>query len=609
MDRFDTRRGKRVDPSTEGDAMRSAWRTSRSGLVAIGLFSVFINILKLATPLYVLQILDRVLSSRSLETLYMLTAITLIAIVSAVSLEVVRRRMLMHWGGWIERRFGPPLFVAGLIKDASDATTSQLVRDVGILRSFVAGQGLIAWLDIIWAPIFTGCVFLISPTLGYVVLIACLFALGLGITNEFLTRESRNATLQAGTDNREWVASAERNRETLGSLNAVRSYADVWRRSAFARLDESMQTSRVNLYFAAGMRLLRRFLHVGVLGIGVWLVVAEVLTIGPVIAAGVLGRTAYGLVQTAMLKWREMKLARSSYGRVKAALADAKDPRLSRPTESRPRALILEGISYRYPKQAKSVIRGLDMTVEPGEVLCVIGPSGSGKTTLSRLITGLVSPRSGSVRLGDLRVHSLQRNSADREIGYLPQDIALFPGTVRENIASMAMGDIDLVTEAARLAGIHKVILGLPQGYDTEIVDKEPLLSASQRKGIAMARALYGIPPLIVLDEPAPHLDTAAREALWSGITLLKARGTVIVWTTQRKAQGKIADKLIMLRKDRVVTVGTRDKIVRMLSPERASGSGRATTSGATAEGGYRKARKSTQRRRVPEAQVSLSHE
>ena len=555
-------------PATETNPIRLAWRKSYPGLAAIGVFSIFINLLKLAAPLYILQILDRVISSRSLETLFMLTLITLVAIATGVTLEAIRRRLFMHWGNWIEHSFGPALFAGGLQKaHLKEGNSSKVLRDMGKVRSFVAGQGLVAWLDVIWAPLFIAIIFLISPLLGSIVLIGGLVALTLGTTNELITRDSRNATFKAGKNDRDLVASAEHNHENIGSLNTVRNLAQRWSHSAFVRLDEGMRARAINVYFAAGIRFVGRLVRIGVLGAGITLVISdETFTLGSVIAANVLGRTAYSLIQSAMLRWREMIVARRAYQNVKTSLRNLDTPRVSRPSPTTPVSLSFEDVGYRYPHQASSVLRGIDVRIAPGELLCVIGPSASGKSTFCRLAAGLIAPRSGKVSLGEVSVYRLQQNSSRREIGYLPQDITLFPGSVRHNIASMAEGDMDLVIEAAGLAGIHNAILNLPDGYDTEITDKEPLLSTGQRKALAVARAFYGAPPLIVLDEPFPHLDALSRSTIMSSIMQLKSRGSVIVFSTQTLEMAKVADKAItiLFRNKRHMTLESPEKIAEL---------------------------------------------
>jgi PrtD family type I secretion system ABC transporter len=545
------------------DALRAAWRKSYTGLAAVAVFSVFINILKLATPLYVLQILDRVISSRSHETLVMLTLIALVAIISGILLEIVRQRMFLHWGGWFERSFGPRLFTLGFQKDpGEDAVSSKMLRDVATIRSFVSGSGLIAWLDVIWAPIFIGCVFLICAPLSYVVITAIVITLVLGTVNELITRDSRDITYKARKDDREWIASAERNRETVGSLNMAANIAERWSQSAFERLDEGIKVRAINLYFEAAIRFVGRCLRMAVLGFGVWLVINQNLTLGTVIAVSILGRTSNSLVAKAMLKWREMLTARRAYERIRTALKNDISQQVSVPKTNNPVPLHIKNISYRYPNQSSSVFRGIEVTVEPGEVLCVIGQSAMGKTTLSRLVSGLMSPRSGKILLGDIDVSRLQQIGSRRVIGHLPQDVVLFQGTVRENIARMGRGNFRRVVRAAKLAGIHETILKLPQGYDTEIADNEPLLSAGQRKGIAIARSFYGSPQIIVMDEPTQHLDERACSALITAILRWKRKGVIVVITMQSNTLSSIVDKVILFKGEKKCEIlQTRDEV------------------------------------------------
>lgn len=530
----------------------AVWRESSAGLWAIGIFSVFINVLRLATPLYVLQLLDRVVASGSMETLVMLTVIALVAVVTCVLLEVIRRRMLVHWGSWIEHMLGPRLFAAGVDKTLGQSpAASKMLRDVGTIRSFVSGTGIIAWLDVAWAPLFVGIVFLISPLLAYVVILAELITLGLGTASELLTRNYRNATFKAAKDDRDWVSSAERHRDTVGSLNMAVNLAERWARSASERLSEGVRARTLHIYFESAMRVVDRCLRIAILGVGVWLVIAQDLTLGAVIAANLLGRTSYSLVQSAMFKWRDMVMAKNAFIRIRTWLAKDTRKSVSAPDGNDRVPLYLENISFRYPGQNASVFRGITLTVQPGEAVCVIGQSAAGKTTFTRLVSGLVAPRAGKVRLGNVDVARLQQHGNARDIGNLPQEVTLFPGTVRQNIARMADGNIGRVIRAAKRAGIHDTILKLPEGYDTEISDNEPLLSAGQRKGIAVARAYYGSPRLIVLDEPTPHLDERARRALYRAIVRWKRKGTIVVVTTQSHELGKIADKVILLKGDR----------------------------------------------------------
>jgi len=555
--------------------LKSAWRRSIPGLAAIAVFSIFINLLKLATPIYVLQLLDRVISSRSMETLLMLSVITLVAIICGALLEATRRKLFTHWGNWIERYFGPALFTTGMQKDGrSLPESSTRLRDVGILRSFVSSRGLIAWLDLPWAPLFIACVFLISTTLGYVVLVGSLLALIMGALNEYLTRESRNATRRAGEDVRDWITTAERERETVGSLMTANSFAKRWSDSAITRQDENIRSRTVHINFSVGMRLVGQFVRIGMLGIGIWLVINEMLSLGAVIAANILGRTAYTLVQNAMVRWNDAVKARRAYKRIKRSLGDEKAPVVSRASSTTPMPLSMQRMAYRYPGQARSLLQRIDLTLNPGELLCVIGASASGKSTFCRLASGVLTPGSGYVHLGDVDVYRLHENSLSREIGYLPQDITLFQGTVRENIASMEQGDIDQIIHAAKLAGIHDAIVNLPQGYDTEIADREPLLSAGQRKCIALARTFYGNPSLVILDEPFPHLDYRTKRSLVKGIKSLVAEGVIVILTAQRQSSARMADKAILLAHRKIKYLASKEEIAEHLKARRTSSSG-----------------------------------
>ncbi len=554
------------------NALHRAWRRSYAGLAAIGVFSTFINLLKLATPIYLLQVLDRVIASRSHETLLMLTALTLVAIVTGVALEIVRHRMLMAWGDWIERRFAPVLF-AGAFDRAAETrpAASSILRDVATLRAFVAGRGLTAWLDVVWAPFFIACVLLIAPVLGAIVVCAVILTVVLGTLNELITRTSRDATFSAGKEGREWVVAAERNQETVATLGMATNLAGHWSRSATSRLDAGLSTRSTTMYFESAMRLVGRCLRIGVLAVGIWLVIGQSLTLGAVFAAGVLGRMAYSLVERAMMRWRDMARAGKAYRQIKACLQrDAARPVSVPRSDAAP--LVIDNLSYRHPNQRASLFRGMTVTVKPGEVLCVIGPSAAGKSTFTRLASGFISPREGNIRLGEVEVFRLQQVNGAQYVGYLPQSITLFSGTVRENIAAMATGDLAQVMDAARRAGVHETILKLPAGYDTEIGDGEPLLSAGQRKKLALARAFYGAPPLIVLDEPYPHLDNVSRAALRAAIAELTAKGSIVIVTTQTKPLSRIADKVILFTRSRYKILQTAEEIAALRRRRSASG-------------------------------------
>ena len=557
--------------------VKAAWRQSRPGLGMIALFSVFINLLRLVTPLYVLQVLDRIPASQSIETLVMLTVITIAAIATGVFLEVMRRRMFLHWGSWIERRFGPLLVQGSLATDVygDTMTPSKALRDLSTVRSFVSGHGLLAWLDIIWAPMFILVAFLIEPLLAGVTLIGVFCVLVLGAMNELLTRSSREAANRASIDSRDWVTAAERSGETIGPLRMAENVTERWSEATFERLDESLRSRRVTINVSAAIRFCGRCLRIALLAVGLWLVVGDVMTLGAVIAAGFLGRMAFQAVKDAMLRWRELATAKRAYQRIKDALSTMGREEVSMLDHALPATLKIENLGYRYPNQPASVLKRIDATLEPGTILCVIGPSAAGKTTFSRLAIGRLRPRYGSIRLGDIDVSRLRQDGSEHYVGYLPQEIRLFRGTARENIAHMAKGDFGLVVEAAQLAGAHEAILSLPLGYDTELSDGQTLLSAGQRKAIALARAFYSWPQLIVMDEPEPHLDRAARRTLTRALKTCAEQGSIIIVTSQSKSLSRIADKVLMLEENKVRLLEAPEEI-NALRPSRRRRSARA---------------------------------
>jgi PrtD family type I secretion system ABC transporter len=549
------------------DVVGAVWRKSYAGLAAFFVFSVFINVVEFTAPLYVLQVLDRVLSSKSGPTLVMLSIIAVLAILAGALLKIVRRLMMAHWGSWIYSGFGPYLFEIGLQRTgrtyskAAEATSSRyLLNDLNAIRSFISGSSLIAWADLIWAPIFTAGVYLISPSIALIVVMCQVATIVLVVINERAVEPEEGR--EDIPDDRHWLASAEQNRDTVAPLGMSGNLADVWSKRTNERLAERRRVLTINVWFAEGMRFTTRMLRISIIGYGIWLVINDVMTVGAVIAAAYLGRMAYSLVDNAFSRLGELRYVMYAYARIRRVVRQEKSiaaPSLEGDLQA---SLILEDVSFRYAGEGASTFRNINVEVAPGEALYVIGPTAAGKTTFSRVATGLLKPRSGYVRLGDINVHSLIQARETCRVGYLPQSIHLFTGTIRENIARMNKGDFGLVVEAAKLAGIHDFILQFPDGYDTVISEDDPVLSAGRKKQIAIARAFYGWPSLIVLDEPEPHLDRSGRNSLNSAIRRLKAQGVILIVTTQSMTKARrFADKVILLEDARPNLITARDEI------------------------------------------------
>lgn len=532
---------------------REAWRLSAGGLIAVFIFGAFINLLKFAMPLYTLQILDRIPDSRSVETLLMLTLIALLAVISGVALEGIRTRMFVRWAAWIKRRFGTFLVQSGMSGShkRQSQTASKSLNDLKTLRRFIE-RAMAPLMDVVWAPVFIIVVYFVHPVFAAIMLFAMGLRLLLGLMERRLTLLPKTTLSSTSNDARSIVNSAERNAETIGVLNMATNLTERWHDNIVTNLEERDRSQSRTALFASLNKGLYRCLYVGGMGTGVWLVVQNSLTIGGVIAGNIIMRFGFRLVDRATKRWDMFTKARRAYRRLTQQLEVASSKTITSMTPDDMKSpLILERVSFRYPNQADSVFRRINLTVPKGESLCIIGPSASGKTTFSRLITGIITPRAGQVRLGNVEIARLPTEKKSQLIGYLPQEARLFKGSVRDNIARMSEGDFDAIMDAAQLAGIHDTIIRLAQGYDTLIDEDSQILSGGERKRIALARSYYGRPRLIVLDEPEANLDRASRNDLYKALHELTSTGSNVVVTTQSNRIGKITDKTLILGGDR----------------------------------------------------------
>nr|WP_256449524.1 ATP-binding cassette domain-containing protein [Paracoccus sp. Z118] len=518
------------------------------------LFTAFINILKFATPLYLLQVLDRIPVSRSLETLVMLTIMVLVAVVAALALEMVRRRMLTRWSIWIERRFGPRLVAQELAAPGPKPSTdiNRALSDLGRVRSFVSAAAA-SWLDVMWAPVFILGTWLIHPTLGMIALVGTGLLVVLAIAQEWSTRDPRRVSNDASREAGGLVLDAERNRESVGALSMSQVLTERWQRTADGRLTERERIEARQNFFRIFIRGVGEVLKIGILAFGLWLTITDVLTVGGIFAARVMAGFGFTLCERAARNWRSLREARMAYASLKQRLADdgARQASVLPGTEQAP--LIFDKASFRHQGQREDVIKRLTLQLDPGEGLLITGPAGTGKTTLSRMIVGVLEPRYGQVRLGDVEIGRLPAEMRSGLVGYLPQHTEIFTGTVRENIGRLGDVAFSQVVEAARLAGIHARIIALPQGYDTPIGPEAIGLSGSERKRIALARAFLGKPRIIVLDEPMANLDDASRRELGGALKQLKAEGCTIVATqaVHSTPLSRMADKFLILGGDR----------------------------------------------------------
>jgi len=526
--------------------------------VFAGFFSLVINALLLVPPIYMLQVFDRVLTSRSEETLVYLTVGGLSALVVMALLDMVRARLLGVVGAALDRRLGPRV-LDGLIAQTARLGGSAYVnglRDVNTLRTFLGGPGLLALFDAPWLPFFLLIIFLFHPLLGAVALTGALAMVATAALNERLTRKpAEEAQTQARRAGR-YIDAAVRNADVVAALGMLPAVSRRWSEVNDAALRQQMRASRIGGVFSGLTKFARQFIQLAMLGVGAWLVVDQHVTAGIMIAATILLSRALAPVETLVAGWRTLIEARLAWRRLNELLA-ANPPAASEIDLPVPSGrLEVDRVLFGMKGAERPIIRGVSFALAPGEALGVVGPSAAGKSTLARLVVGVWKPAAGVVRLDGADVAAWPRERLGPHIGYLPQDVELFGGTVAANIARLGEPDSAEVVRAAQRAHVHDLILRLPKGYDTEVGEGGQLLSPGQRQRIGLARALYGNPRLIVLDEPNANLDIEGERALQAALRGMKEAGVTALIIAHRASILGGVDKLLVLRDGTVEKFG-----------------------------------------------------
>jgi ATP-binding cassette, subfamily C, bacterial EexD len=551
----------KVEKTSElGEALKSC----KSAFVGAGVFSFFINILMLVSPIYMLQIYDRVLSSRSITTLTVLTVVAVGLLWVYSLLETLRSRVLVRIGGRLDRRlnsrvFGA-LFKAALYKPGMGS--GQAVRDLDTLREFLTGSGLFAFFDAPWLPIYLLCVFLIHPMLGIVSTIGGLCIFALAISQELATRKTLGEATNAGIRAGRFLDNSLRNVEALTAMGMLPSMLRRWQdRRQRTLVLQALASDRAGIITALS-KFTRVVLQTAILGFGAYLVIKNEITAGLMIAASIMMGRALAPIEMAVATWKQLLAARSAYARLASLLqaipADADHMPLPAPQG----ALELDRVIAAPPGTNVPVIKGVGFRLGAGDALGIIGPSAAGKSSLARLIVGVWPAHSGVVRLDGADIQTWDKERLGPNIGYLPQDIELFEGTIAENIARFGEVAPEDVIEAARLAGVHDMILQLAQGYDTPIGPGGLTLSGGQRQRVGLARALYRTPSLIVLDEPNSNLDRDGEAALARTMAELKAKKKTTIVITHRPSILASVDYIMVMNAGLIEGFGPRDEVL-----------------------------------------------
>lgn len=530
----------------------------------VGAFSLVINLLLLAPSLYMLQTYDRVLSSRNEGTLVMLTLLLAGLLALEAVLEYLRSLVMSRASAAIDIDMGPKLFNAAFAQRLSgQGNLGQTLADLGHVRSFMIGKGLMALFDAPWLPIYLMVTFLLNPLLGWFGVASALVLLALAWYNEQATGSLQADAGRMGNAATHMADASARNAEVvdaLGMLGALRGRWLMRQHHYLATLgDVNERAARIG----AVVKFSRTFLQSAILGLGAWLVLQDQMTPGGMIAASILLGRALAPVDMAIAHWRQLITAREALRRLNELMQHpvVYPPEVKLP---RPQGLVqVENLMVAAPGAATAkkepILKGLGFEVPAGQSVAIVGPSGSGKSTLARALMGVWKPLSGSVRLDGADLGSAYRDEIGPYLGYLPQDIELFAGTLAENIARFGVIDSEAVVLAAQRAGVHELILRMPKGYETRIQDGSPgsvTLSAGQRQRIALARALYGDPVLVVLDEPNASLDEAGDLALMHAMRDLKARGKTVFVVTHRMNLLTQVDAIMVLNDGRIQVMG-----------------------------------------------------
>jgi len=562
--------------------MREFASQFRAYFVYAAFFSLIINVLMLAPALFMLQVFDRVVSSRSGETLVMLFVLTLLALFFMAYLDTIRTRLLTRAAIKLEKLLGPRVLATMLRQSAHANRPSTLhgMRDINALRTFLTGPGIIAIFDAPWVPLFIVVIFLFHPVLGVVALLGGMLLLGLTILNERLSRRSLQAMQTDARVAGRFVDQSMGHAEVVGALGMVDNVTQDWREMSQKVLKSQLEANQIGSFLTSTTRFLRQILQVVMLAVGAWLTIEQLSTPGVMIAATIILGRALAPVESLIAGWKSLVDAHGAFDRLSQVFAsEAKAPdSMSLPAPKG--ALAVENVVFGYRGQELPIIRRVSFALQAGTSLGIVGPSAAGKSTLARLIVGVWHPISGAVRLDGADIRSWPRERLGPHVGYLPQNVEIFAGTVSANIARLGEVDSEEVIKAATRANAHEMILALPQGYDTLVGEGGALLSAGQRQRVALARALYGNPKLVVLDEPNSNLDNAGEAALADAIRLLKADGVTLVVITHRLPLLAAVDKVMVLMHGAVEKFGTLAEVLPRSSQGTAAEAGHGVVAG-----------------------------
>ncbi|RWC47880.1 MAG: type I secretion system permease/ATPase [Mesorhizobium sp.] len=551
-------------------ALQVVMKEVRRAIRPLVWFSGGINVLMLTGALYMLQVYHRVLSSHSLETLLMLSLMAAAALATMAGLEVVRGRLLAKVGSWMNARLGPVLLTASVEYAASapGQANARPLRDLDQVRNFFTSPSIFPILDAPWAPLFFAAIFFMHPWLGWLALCGGIVLFALALLNEYLTRKP--LTEAASAQSRAYVQAeaAIRNAEVVQAMGMLKPLLECWKAQQDEANKGQVLAANRGGVIAAIARCHRLALQMAILGLGAYLALRNEASPGIMISASILMGRALSPVEQAIGTWKATVGARAAYRRLTAVAGQHPEaaPVLPLP---RPKGRFEADNLVLARQGGEHILKGINFHLEPGEAMALIGPSGAGKTSLARILAGAWRPSGGRALLDGMDVAQWAAEDRGHHVGYLPQDIELFAGTISENIARFTPLNpavFNNVVRAAEMAGVHELIKGLPKGYATEIGESGAVLSGGQRQRIGLARALYGDPALLILDEPNSNLDKEGEDALAAAIGIAKAAKTTIILIAHRPNIMDKVDKVLVLNHGAQDLFGPRDAVFNELA-------------------------------------------
>ena len=558
-------------PSASQSEIAAALKQFKGIFKTVGVFSMAINLLMLVPSIYMLQVYDSVLSSRNLMTLAMLSLITLLFYALISGLEWVRSQVLIRVGAQIDALMSERIYTAAFEQNLkkNNFQAGQALTDLTTLRQFVTGQGLFAFFDAPWFPIYLAVIFLFDFWLGVFSLVGTAVLIALAWANDRVSSKPLSEASQLALVSGAMATNNLRNAEVIESMGMLPNLRARWHQLHQQFLAQQAIASDKASVVTAVTKLFRLTLQSYILGLGAWLVIEGRLTPGMMIAGSILMGRALSPVEQLIAVWKQVSGVKTAWQRLDQLLQQNPARKTGMPLPAPTGQLSIENVTAAPPGGQVAVLKGVQLSLAAGEVLAIIGPSASGKSSLARLMVGIWPAQVGKVRLDGADLYQWNKDALGQHLGYLPQDIELFAGTVAENIARFGEVDSEKVIAAAQLAGVHEMVLRLPKGYDTPIGEGGAGLSGGQQQRIGLARALYGQPALIVLDEPNSNLDDAGEAALIQAIRELKALRRSVVLITHRMPILTISDKLLVLNEGAVQGFGPTQQILGALAQAR----------------------------------------